>query len=230
MTPNTVESRLGILEFNDGMPTAETSALVYDNLDFMRGVETFLNGIPAASVEAIRLGNVEMGVTQAHQAIIMDNFMDPNPLFLNGNTGTVYISSFLDLKRDSPNSFNADVCNVSLSRCGCRAPRRTGFRPKCRNVLGAALVNLGSIRAFAVKSTNDRQWRRAQLIVATHSATFESKNEIISLEIALEANRILPIHRAVCGCSRAFASNTPLSGHGLRRKAAPGPPIADAGR
>lgn len=102
MTPGEVKTRLGTLKFMDGMPTKETSKLVYENLDFMRGVETFLNGIPAASVEAIRLGNIEMGVTQAHQAIIMDNFMDANPLFLTGNTGTVYISSFLDLKRDGP--------------------------------------------------------------------------------------------------------------------------------
>ena len=102
MTPSTVETRLGTLEFNDGMPSAETSRLVYDNLDFMRGVETFLNGIPAASVEAIRRGNVELGVVKANQAIIMDNFMDANPLFLTGNTGTVYISSFMDLERDGP--------------------------------------------------------------------------------------------------------------------------------
>jgi hypothetical protein len=102
MTPNEVESRLGTLKFNDGMPTAETSKLVYDNLDFMRGVETFLNGIPAASIEAIRLGNEKMGVTQAHQAIVIEYFMDANPLFLTGNTGTVYVSAFLDLKRDGP--------------------------------------------------------------------------------------------------------------------------------
>jgi hypothetical protein len=102
MTPDSVETRLGTLTFADGMPSAETSRLVYDNLDFMRGVETFLNGIPAASVEAIRRGNVEMGVTRANQAIITENFMDANLLFLTGNTGTVYVSAFLDLERDGP--------------------------------------------------------------------------------------------------------------------------------
>jgi hypothetical protein len=102
MTPGTVKTRLGTLNFTDGMPSAETSRLVYDNLDFMRGVETFLNGIPAASIEAIRRGNIGMGMTKANQALIMDNFMDSTPLFLTGNTGTVYISSFLDLKRDGP--------------------------------------------------------------------------------------------------------------------------------
>lgn len=102
MTPDTVETRLGTLSFTDGMPTAGTAKLVYDNLDFMRSVETFLYGIPAASVEAMRLGNVEMGVTRPNQVVILSNFLDSNPLFLTGNTGTVYVSTFLDLKRDGP--------------------------------------------------------------------------------------------------------------------------------
>ena len=42
MTPDKVETRIGTLEFFDGIPTEETAALVYDNLDFLRGVESFL--------------------------------------------------------------------------------------------------------------------------------------------------------------------------------------------
>lgn len=40
MTPDTVSTRIGTLKYFDGIPTKETSALVYDNLDFLRGVET----------------------------------------------------------------------------------------------------------------------------------------------------------------------------------------------
>jgi hypothetical protein len=46
MIPDKVETRIGTLEFFDGIPTKKTAALVYDNLDFLRGVETFLIGIP----------------------------------------------------------------------------------------------------------------------------------------------------------------------------------------
>jgi len=35
MTPDTVETRIGTLKFFDGIPTKETSALVYNNLDFL---------------------------------------------------------------------------------------------------------------------------------------------------------------------------------------------------
>lgn len=33
LTPNTVQTRIGTLNFVDGVPTAETAQKVYDNLD-----------------------------------------------------------------------------------------------------------------------------------------------------------------------------------------------------
>ena len=102
MTPDQVKTRLGTLEFFDGMPTPETVEMVYDNLDLLRGVETFLNGIPATSVEGIRLGMIELGATQSNHLLLFDHLMDSNPLFLTGNTDTVYASVFLDLKTDGP--------------------------------------------------------------------------------------------------------------------------------
>ena len=39
MTPDKVETRIGTLEFFDGMPTKATVEKVFDNLDLMRGVE-----------------------------------------------------------------------------------------------------------------------------------------------------------------------------------------------
>ena len=41
MTDNEVQTRIGTLRFFDGMPDAETVQTCYDNLDFLRGVETF---------------------------------------------------------------------------------------------------------------------------------------------------------------------------------------------
>jgi len=75
MTPDKVETRIGTLEFFDGIPTKETAALLYDNLDFMRGVETFLNGMPAASLEAFRLGQAAIGAKNSNQALIFDQLL-----------------------------------------------------------------------------------------------------------------------------------------------------------
>jgi hypothetical protein len=102
LTPDTVETRIGTLKFFDGFPTKETTQKVYDNLDFMRGVDVFLNFVPAASIEGMRRGMVDMGATNSHQIVIMDELLDSAPLFLTGNTDTVYASAILDLEKDGP--------------------------------------------------------------------------------------------------------------------------------
>ena len=53
-TPDRVETRLGTLEFDDGAPSEKTAARLYDNLDFMHGVEAFINSFPGASLAAMR--------------------------------------------------------------------------------------------------------------------------------------------------------------------------------
>jgi hypothetical protein len=102
MTPDRVETRIGTLEFFDGLPTKETAQTVFDNLDFMRGVEVFLNFIPATSLEGMHQGMVDMGVTASNKVVIMYKLMDSTSLFLTGNTDTVYASGILDLKKDGP--------------------------------------------------------------------------------------------------------------------------------
>ncbi|PZV37832.1 hypothetical protein B5V02_16350 [Mesorhizobium kowhaii] len=102
MTPDSVETRIGTLKFDDGVPTVETTQKVYDNLDFLRGIEVFLNFIPAASVEATRLSGTERGATKSNQAVIYDDLLDSSTLMLTANTDTVYLFGFLDLEADGP--------------------------------------------------------------------------------------------------------------------------------
>src|ERR1700727_4117101 len=61
-TPDNVDTRIGKLKFFDGLPDPETVKKVYDNLDHLRGVEAFLNGIPAASIYAACEGLDQAGV------------------------------------------------------------------------------------------------------------------------------------------------------------------------
>ncbi len=102
LTPNKYPTRVGDLEFFDGIPTAATAESLYNHLDYIRGVETFLNGLPAASLEAIRRSQEVNGETHSNQVRIFDQLMDSNPLFLTGNTDTVYLSAVLNLKEDGP--------------------------------------------------------------------------------------------------------------------------------
>lgn len=100
ITPPQVDTRLGKLTFKDGVPDEATVTKVYDNLDFLRGVEVFLNFIPAASLESIRTGLYSIGAKNSNQCVVFDKLMDSNSLFLTGNTDTVYASCVLDLQRD----------------------------------------------------------------------------------------------------------------------------------
>ena len=71
-------------------------------MDFLRGIETFLNGIPATSIEGLRRGLASLGAEKSNQVVIFEQLMDSNPLFLTGNTSTVYAIPFLNLKEDGP--------------------------------------------------------------------------------------------------------------------------------
>ena len=102
MTPDRVETRIGELEFFDGMPTDATIDKVYETLDLMRGVDVFLNFIPAASMEAMRMGMVGIGADRSNRIMIFDTLMDSNTLFLTANTDTVYACVIMDLEKDGP--------------------------------------------------------------------------------------------------------------------------------
>ena len=52
-TPDRLETRLGTLTSFDGVPDAETTQLVYDNLDFQRAVQAYLTSLPIASMYAM---------------------------------------------------------------------------------------------------------------------------------------------------------------------------------
>jgi len=54
LTPGSVDSRIGTLEFFDGYPSAATVDATYANLEFQRGVRAFLDTLQIASLYAMR--------------------------------------------------------------------------------------------------------------------------------------------------------------------------------
>ena len=95
-TPDRVESRLGTLEFDDGAPTKATAELLYDNLDFARGIEAFLGAFPAASMAAMRQGLLSVGV-EDNSLMIYPDLATSASLFLTANCDTPYFAGFVDL-------------------------------------------------------------------------------------------------------------------------------------
>ena len=97
LTPEETESRIGRLKFFDGLPDAETVARVYDNLDFIRAVETFLSGVPVASMHAICKGLESVGIRKNGGVAITETLVDARSLFLTPNTTTPYVIHCIDL-------------------------------------------------------------------------------------------------------------------------------------
>ncbi len=98
LTPNRVRTRLGLFNYFDGFPDDETMRLARRQVDLGRGVQTFLNFMPAASLEMLYVGHRDGYGMKPNQDIgIFDELMSSKSLWLTGNTDTVYASTFLDL-------------------------------------------------------------------------------------------------------------------------------------
>lgn len=64
-TPNKVDTRIGELNFFDGVPKKETADKVYDYLDFHYAVDAYIKGIQIASMEGLKRGLLPMPVKLA---------------------------------------------------------------------------------------------------------------------------------------------------------------------
>ena len=95
-TPERLDSRLGTLEFVDGVPKGETAELVYDHLDFVHALNVYLDGFAGASTYAIRKGFHEAGV-EDNAILIFSELMGSESVFLTANADTVYYLGVVDL-------------------------------------------------------------------------------------------------------------------------------------
>ncbi|TEW53262.1 DUF1254 domain-containing protein [Psychromonas sp. RZ22] len=97
-TPDKVESRIGTLEYNDGVPTLETAELVRDTLDFTRALNAYNNSFRGASAYALSKGFQSIGADD-NSFVIFSDLMDSRSLFLTGNTDTIYTLSVINLSK-----------------------------------------------------------------------------------------------------------------------------------
>lgn len=95
-TPDHQESRLGALNFFDGRPDAATVEKIYDNLDFMRGVDVFLNTLAPASLRANIVGLKSVGCDN-YAAVIHEVRVDAKTLLLTPNTQTATLWAYMNL-------------------------------------------------------------------------------------------------------------------------------------
>ncbi len=99
-TPDRVESKIGMLEFDDGLPNKATLDKVYDHIDFMHAQRAFSDTLQGVSIHAIRKGLADIGVKD-NEVVVFSELMDAHSLFLTANADTVYVIGGFDLS-DGP--------------------------------------------------------------------------------------------------------------------------------
>jgi hypothetical protein len=93
----TIDSRIGKLEFESGYPTEHTAQILYDELDFQRAVQAYLWALPMASYGAMADAHKALG-TDSNTVIVAENSAEQQQLVLTANQDTVYMSGVLDLR------------------------------------------------------------------------------------------------------------------------------------
>src|SRR5579871_61734 len=93
-TPDRIQTPLGVFELFDGVPTPDSTSKLYDALDFLRGVEVFLNTVPGASLVAMRRGFRSIGLSRPTRLGYTDPRANSGSYFLTPNTETTYGTMF----------------------------------------------------------------------------------------------------------------------------------------
>ncbi len=94
--PDSVETRIGTLEFEHGVPSDATASTIYDTIDFTRALNVYNNSFRGASALGLVKGFQSVGAASG-DVVIFEELMDSSSLFLTANADTVYYLAYLDL-------------------------------------------------------------------------------------------------------------------------------------
>ena len=98
----TFETKIGRLAFNNGYATPDTSALLYDRMDFQRAVQVYLWSLPFVSMQALHEGLVRQGGGKINALPIYENRMKPNTVVFTANATTIYGFNAFVVEKDQP--------------------------------------------------------------------------------------------------------------------------------
>jgi hypothetical protein len=103
----TVKTRFGDFEFQNGYPTAKATDKLYELRTFNRAVESYLHFVTIMSMFYMQKGLNEFGLNAPNKFLIFETLLDAQSLYLTANTESIYGMQFLDLKRDGPTIIEA---------------------------------------------------------------------------------------------------------------------------
>jgi hypothetical protein len=98
--PDQVDTRLGTLNFFDGVPDKATVSKIYDNLDFQRAVQAYLLALAPVNMAGLREGLLGVGPANVTIPTFEAN-MNARSIFLTANATTPYTWIWINL-HDGP--------------------------------------------------------------------------------------------------------------------------------
>jgi hypothetical protein len=99
-TENTINSKIGKLEFPLGYPTDETAQMLEDEMLYINAVSAYTNTVQGASLWALRKGLAKIGIKDG-EFFVSPEMVDGKSLMLTANMDTYYFWGNLNLK-DGP--------------------------------------------------------------------------------------------------------------------------------
>ena len=100
----TIDTRIGDLsfthDFENGYPTSETQAMLFDEMDFQRACQAYIWALPLVAFQQWANEHERLGVEQG-DILLYRGVVDKYGL-LTANTTTPYALSFIDLTADGP--------------------------------------------------------------------------------------------------------------------------------
>jgi hypothetical protein len=99
--PETVNTRIGKLELEHGVPTKATVDKLYDEMDFERAVQCYLWGIPMVALEELKQAEQQNAGAKSGDIVVYDDYRSKS-VILTANATTTYIGSFINLAESGP--------------------------------------------------------------------------------------------------------------------------------
>jgi hypothetical protein len=96
VTPDNLETSIGMLRSFDGVPDHETTQLIYDNLDLQRATQGFLSTLQVASLNAMEKAMSSFGPPNT-TVLLFEELMDSRSLWLTPNTVSIYMGCWMEL-------------------------------------------------------------------------------------------------------------------------------------
>jgi hypothetical protein len=99
--PPSIETRVGKIEFNKGLPTKKGIEQLFEIQDFQRATQIYQWAIPAIGVMGWHKASIANGKTGETDWVIYDNYV-PRQGILTPNTEVSYVMAFPDLEKIGP--------------------------------------------------------------------------------------------------------------------------------